>query len=255
MTDEITTRLQRSTSEVSLADEVKAAHLSAISDALANAPVVPLDPVSRRRRVIAAVTAAALIGPAGLAAASGDALPGEPLYGVKQVSEQVTSLFDPEVIARHRIEEAEALAMLGQRSEAAITRAADAVAGLPEDHALRHRLAALAADRDDDSEQHRDRDRAAQPDHDDGDDGATDDGATDDDIDDNVTEDAGQPNGDDDIDNDSDDSDVDFDDEPDRGVDGDDVTEDAGQPEGDDDIDDNSDAAGDGDDSDSADDD
>lgn len=206
MTDELTTRLQNSMSEVSLADDVKAAHLSAISEALASAPVVPLDRVSRRRRVIAAVTAAALIGPTGLAAASGDALPGEPLYGVKQVSEQVTSLFDPDVIARHRVEEAEALAMLGRRADDAITKAADAVAGLPEDHALRQRLAALAADRDDDDpEQDRDRDRAVQPDPGDEDDtshdGATDGG------DEDVTEDAEQPDDSDDFDDDSDDGD------------------------------------------------
>lgn len=167
MTDELTTRLQRSMSEASLTPEVKAAHLAAISEALQGAPVVPLDSVSRRRRVIAAITAAALIGPTGLAAASDDALPGEALYGVKQMSEQVTSLFDPEVIARHRIEEAEALAMLGRRSDDAITRATDAVADLPEDHALRQRLAALADDRDDDDSDGTDPAPVVQPEQDD----------------------------------------------------------------------------------------
>lgn len=233
MTDELTTRLQSSTSEVSLTDDVKAAHLGAISEALRAAPVVPFDPVSRRRRVIAAVTAAALIGPTGLAAASGDALPGEPLYGVKQVSEQVTSLFDPEVIARHRIEEAEALAMPGRRSDDAITKAADAVAGLPSDHALRQRLAALADD--DDSEQDHAPDRAAPPDPDDGDD----DGAMDADTDDDATaDDAGDDGGNQDTDADT----------PGTGDDDDGLTDDAGQPH---DFDDDS---GHGDDSDSADD-
>ena len=247
MTDELTTRLQNSMSEVSLADDVKAAHLSAISEALAGAPVVPLDRVSRRRRVIAAVTAAALIGPTGLAAASGDALPGELLYGVKQVSEQVTSLFDPEVIARHRIEEAEALEMLGRRSDDAITKARDAVAGLPEDHELRQRLAALAADHDDDDSEH-DRDRASQPDPADGDDDTSDDGGGDDDIDDDLTEDAGQPDDSDDGDDDTDDGDVGND------VTEDDVTEDAGQPDDSDDLDDDSDDGDDGTDGDGGDD-
>lgn len=252
MTDELTTRLQNSTSEVSLADEVKAAHLSAISEALAGAPVVPLDRVSRRRKIIAAFTAAALIGPTGLAAASGDALPGETLYGVKQVSEHVTSLFDPDVIARHRIEEAEALAMLGRRSEDAITKAADAVSGLPEDHALRQRLAALAAE--DDSEQDPDPDRVAQPapddddtsdDDDDTDDSTDDTGDDTSDTDDDDTDDAGQPDDSDDFDDDSGDED-----EGDEGNGDDDFDDDSGdEDDGDDDFDDDfDDDSGDGDD-------
>lgn len=146
MTNDLTSRLESSARGVALTDDVKAAHLAAIEASLERIAVVPIDRGARRRRIIAAVTAAALIGPTGLAAASDDALPGDALYGIKQVSEHVTSLFDDEIVPRHRVEEAETLAALGDANrDGAVDRAVEAVAGLDEDHELRRRIAALTA--------------------------------------------------------------------------------------------------------------
>ncbi len=151
MTNDLTSRLESSTRGLALTEDVKSDHLAAIEASLERATVVPLNSRSHRRRFIAAVTAAALIGPTGLAAASDDALPGDALYGVKQVSEHVTSLFDDEIVPRHRVEEAEKLTAVGDASrDAALDRALDAVAGLDEDHELRQRLAALTAAEADD---------------------------------------------------------------------------------------------------------
>ena len=132
-----------------MTDEVRAAHLASIDAALGTATVTSIGAAaSRRRRIVAGVVAAALIGPTGLAAASSDALPGDSLYGVKQVSEQVASVFDPEVVARNRVAEAEALAALGRGSAEAVSRADEAVSELPIDHPLRARLGALLGDDD-----------------------------------------------------------------------------------------------------------
>ena len=137
-----------------MSDDVRAAHLASIDAALGAGTVTSIGAAaSRRRRIVAGIVAAALIGPTGLAAASSDALPGDTLYGVKQVSEQVVSVFDPDLVARNRVAEAEALASLGRDADDAVTRADEAVSELPIDHPLRARLAALLDDdRDDDDD-------------------------------------------------------------------------------------------------------
>lgn len=60
------------------------------------------------RRVGVALLASGLVFPVA-AVASDDALPGEALYPVKRVTERVVAVFDPDVVAEHRVEEAEAL--------------------------------------------------------------------------------------------------------------------------------------------------
>lgn len=102
-----------------------------------------------RRWAAGVATATALFVPAGAAvAASQSALPGDMLYPVKQLSEPVRGVFDPDVSARHRLDELESLLTHGSSPET-LRSAADAaqlaVAGLPEHHRLHERLAALLA--------------------------------------------------------------------------------------------------------------
>lgn len=140
---ELTRRLGEAASELTVSDAARQSHVAAINDALIESPVIPFEPrqTRRGRRLVAVAVAAAVIGPTGLAAASSDALPGDPLYGIKQVSERIVVLFDSEVVARHRVEEFESLALEGRERPADLERAVDAVSGLSEDHPLRTRIA------------------------------------------------------------------------------------------------------------------
>ena len=161
MNDEQLTQRMRAASEaVKMSDSAQARHLEAISAALEptatpDAEVIPLpSDVTRRRRIVASVVAAAVMAPAGLAAASEGSLPGDALYPVKQISERVLVLFDSDVIAEHRIEEIEALEASGVVDPDLYDDARAALTELGEDHPLWQRLAAASApdDAEDDQE-------------------------------------------------------------------------------------------------------
>lgn len=135
-------------------------HLTAIDAELARHHADALAPASTlrgnagrrrwtRRWAAGVATATALFVPAGAAvAAAQSALPGDVLYPVKQLSEPAQGVFDPDVAARHRLDELETLLTRGSSPET-LRSAADAaqlaVAGLPEHHRLHERLAALLA--------------------------------------------------------------------------------------------------------------
>ncbi len=158
MNDEQLTQRMRAASEaIEMPDVAQARHLEAISAALTAAgsasdgAVVTLSSAgtARRRRLVASVVAAAMIAPAGLAAASEGSVPGDALYPVKQISERVLVLFDSDVIARHRIEEIEALETAGRFDPELYEGAQEALAELGEDHPLWERLASSSAAEDD----------------------------------------------------------------------------------------------------------
>ena len=158
MNDEQLTQRMRAASEaIEMPDAAQARHLEAISAALTAAgsasdgAVVTLSSAgtARRRRLVASVVAAAMIAPAGLAAASEGSVPGDALYPVKQISERVLVLFDTDVIARHRIEEIEALETAGRFDPDLYEDAQEALAELGEDHPLWERLASSSVAEDD----------------------------------------------------------------------------------------------------------
>lgn len=146
--EQLTQRLRAASEAIEMSDSAQAQHLEAISAALAtgagaaDGTVVPLSTAGagRRRRIVASLVAAAVIAPAGLAAASEGSIPGDALYPVKQLSERVLVLFDSDVIARHRIEEIEALDTAGQFDPELYDDAREALIELGEDHPLWERL-------------------------------------------------------------------------------------------------------------------
>ncbi len=102
------------------------------------------------RRLVVAVAALVLALPvAGLAAE--DAVPGDPLYGLKRLVEPVLALADPELPAVHRLEELETLLANGTPPavvSAAFAEAADAVAATGSE-SLHTRLEELTDSSDD----------------------------------------------------------------------------------------------------------
>jgi len=66
-----------------------------------------------RNRLAALVVAATVVTPAAVAVAAESSLPGELLYPVKQVTEDVRSVVDSTVVARHRLDEADAMLSRG----------------------------------------------------------------------------------------------------------------------------------------------
>ncbi len=140
--EQLTQRLKAASEAIEISDDAQGRHLEAISAALSAGDVVPLSAArsTRRRQVIASIVAAAVIVPAGLAAASEDAVPGDTLYGIKQLSERVLVLFDSDIIARHRVEEIEALEDSGRTEPALYDDAREALTELGEDHPLWERL-------------------------------------------------------------------------------------------------------------------
>ena len=162
MNDEHLTQRMRAASEaIQMSESSQARHLEAISaalssvDATSDADVVALSVTraSRRRRIVASVVAAAVIAPAGLAAASEGSVPGDALYPVKQISERVLVIFDSDVIAQHRIEEIEVLEAAGRFDAELYDDARTALTELGEDHPLWQRLAAAAPDDDNRTDQ------------------------------------------------------------------------------------------------------
>lgn len=150
--EQLTHRLHAASEALELSDSAQARHLEAISAALAedaeDGTVIAMHRAGagRRRRFVASVVAAAVIAPAGLAAASEGSVPGEALYSVKQLSERVLVLFDSDVIARHRIEEIEALDGAGRFDPELYHDARAALTELGEGHPLWERLAAVGTE-------------------------------------------------------------------------------------------------------------
>ena len=90
------------------------AHFEAITDALRSAAAAPR-PLRRRswRRWLAGLLVGAGVLVPSAAIASDSALPGDALYSVKKLLEPLVSILDDDVVAEHRIEEAEVLAERG----------------------------------------------------------------------------------------------------------------------------------------------
>ncbi|MBW3562465.1 MAG: MSCRAMM family adhesin SdrC, partial [Actinobacteria bacterium] len=143
-------RLRASTSH-RIPDETRQQHLAAIGQALSEAAPTSTVATSGRftqlRRGLTAVAASlSLLVPTGVAVASQGAMPGQPLYDVKQATEVVWQVVDGTVRARNRVDELERLLDAGApRAElqVAVQRALDAVQALPADHPLQLRLLRL----------------------------------------------------------------------------------------------------------------
>lgn len=105
-------------------DEVRERHLTVITSALRGSR--PRRP--RRFRMLALAAALVLALPV-IALAAEDSVPGDFLYPVKRVFEPVVALFDADVMADHRVSEAEAL--LERRADTQVIR----------DHVIRAREA------------------------------------------------------------------------------------------------------------------
>ena len=124
--------------------ETKERHVAAVSTAIRTAPPTPVPAgFGLRRRVAAAVAAVAIVAPAGMALAAENAVPGDFLYPVKEVTERVRSFVDQDIRATHRVEEVERLMFLrapGHAVARAVERAESATEQLPESGELRLRL-------------------------------------------------------------------------------------------------------------------
>lgn len=107
---QLTERLE-SAYRIELTDDIRHRQLSAISSALEAPPVVvdaaPPASMRLRRRFAAIVAAITVLSPAAVAVAAEGSLPGDTLYPVKQVTEDLRSMVDPTIAARHRLEEAD----------------------------------------------------------------------------------------------------------------------------------------------------
>lgn len=124
--------------------ETRERHVAEMGVALRNAPPTPIPTgFGLRRRVAAVAAAVVVLAPAGMALAAEDAVPGDFLYPVKEVTERVRSFVDQGVRATHRVEEVERLMFLrapGHAVARAVERAESATAQLPESGELRLRL-------------------------------------------------------------------------------------------------------------------
>ena len=89
---------------LSVGEEVRERHLTAIADELRSART----PRMRRFRLLAVAVALVLALPV-LAIAAEDAVPGDALYPIKRMFEPVVSLVDRDVAVDHRVREAEIL--------------------------------------------------------------------------------------------------------------------------------------------------
>lgn len=130
---------------VNVPEPVRQRQLDEILVAVRTAPPVraPKNFGLRRRWATAIASLAIVVAPVGTAVAAEDALPGEVLYPVKQVSERVRGVFDEDLAATHRVEELETL--VGRDTDASLIteaerRAGDAVAALDNPGDLAPRL-------------------------------------------------------------------------------------------------------------------
>lgn len=124
--------------------ETSERHVAEMGAALRSAPPMPIPTGFGLRRRIAAVAAAVVVvAPAGMALAAEDAVPGDLLYPVKEVTERVRSFVDQDIQATHRVEEVERLVFLrapGHAVARAVERAESATVQLPDSGELRLRL-------------------------------------------------------------------------------------------------------------------
>lgn len=124
--------------------ETKERHIAEMDAAIRTAPPIPIPAgFGIRRRVAAAAAAVFILAPAGMALAAENAVPGDFLYPVKEITEQVRSYIDDEIEATHRVEEVERLVFLRAPSHVvsrAAERAESATVQLPESGELRLRL-------------------------------------------------------------------------------------------------------------------
>ncbi|MCL1601065.1 MAG: hypothetical protein M3112_05970 [Actinomycetia bacterium] len=134
--------------EIEMTDEVRTRQLSAISGALLERPSEVLSSPSLlthwRRRLAALVAATAIFAPAAVAVAAEGTLPGDVLYPVKQITEEVRSVVDPMIIATHRIDEADRMHEMGfplDKLEIVLIKADNAVMKVGDPEMLRSRLA------------------------------------------------------------------------------------------------------------------
>lgn len=126
----------------------KERHIAEVSAAIRTAPPTPVPTGFALRRRIAGAAAAvlAVVAPVGMAVAAEDAVPGDLLYPMKQVTERVRSVVDSDIAATHRVEEAELLVVRGApvlEITRAIERAETATSGVVEDDTLGPRLEAI----------------------------------------------------------------------------------------------------------------
>lgn len=123
-------------------------HIAEMSSAIRTAPPVPVPSGFALRRRVAGAAAAVVVvvAPVGMAVAAEDAVPGEFLYPVKQVTERVRAFVDDDIAATHRVEEAEYLVVRGApivEITRAVERAEAATSGLAEDRLLGLRLESI----------------------------------------------------------------------------------------------------------------
>ncbi len=94
-------------------------------------------------RWVAAAVILLGIGAPTVVVASANSLPGDLLYPIKQIVEPILIRFDPEVVARHRIEEVIELRVRNLPTDDVLREAEEAVDRLPSDSPLRDELADL----------------------------------------------------------------------------------------------------------------
>ncbi|MGB5380784.1 MAG: hypothetical protein WBO25_07255 [Acidimicrobiia bacterium] len=130
-------------------DEVtKERHIAEMSAVIRTAPPAPISTRHALRSRAAGAVAAVLIvaAPVGMAVAAEDAVPGEFLYPLKQVTERVRALVDDDIAATHRVEEAERLVVRGApipEITRAVERAQVATSDLVDDGTLGPRLESI----------------------------------------------------------------------------------------------------------------
>ncbi|MCJ7781327.1 MAG: hypothetical protein MUQ27_10935 [Acidimicrobiia bacterium] len=124
--------------------ETRERHLAEVGAAIRTAPPAPVPAgFVLRRRVAAAVAAVLIVAPAGMAVAAENAVPGDFLYPVKEITERVRSYVDQDIVATHRVQEVERLVFLRAPSHAvarAVERAESATVQFAESGDLRVRL-------------------------------------------------------------------------------------------------------------------
>lgn len=116
-----------------MATDVRTRHLNAIRQQLPRRRAYLPFRLTRRTAVVFAAAAFAIL-PAGTVFAAQNALPGDALYSVKLAGESVHRLLDPDVTARHRLDELEALLERAEVRRSANPTDADDTPGLEAAH-------------------------------------------------------------------------------------------------------------------------
>ena len=129
---------------IEVGPETRERHLAELGAATRMTPPAPV-PVGfgLRRRVAAAVAAIFIVVPAGVALAAENAVPGDFLFPVKEITERVRSIVDHDIEATHRVEEVERLVFRRAPFHTvtrALERAESATLQLAESGDLRFRL-------------------------------------------------------------------------------------------------------------------